>query len=639
MKNYSSYKDTEEVYFSTEMSFLIVPVLIAAVITYVLLTFFGIEIAVLFNVFIAFCANLYFYSYGKSYVDVPFSLLISTGLTSCLLLFGDYGVYALVLYQNTGIFNALYFKIWLAVLLGSPVLYYAFQYGRYYLEVRANAVKYVKLQLKVHHDRELFIVLDAIQFVNSSKKTMSDIKLEKPQRFYSKDELSKLRQEDVLHHYLEMKVFNSGVHMPVGSDFLYISWYSIIEDKYYDIELPFPFEKLTIEQEKYPTDVPAVLRGRKTKPLYQHLQIHTNGRIRFFNDDLVLIDHPQSSPTPITEEECNNKIALHRSSHEYYNNPERFSELVNKIRSSGGIEERFLIKNKLILWSLTVSGLRGNNYLEIADVSFHNYKAAVSDTETSKLRFLPKKLVIVYRGNSLLPWLIIHINTQKLYQSIQYLTNGNDEIPVLFDLAFEDLSKINLKFNITTKENSVLFSDWEIQIDKYRNQSRIDHLLDIDEDQQKRSLYKEAWDLVADKKYDLAQEKCDALKAIDPRFGFAYFLEARLLWYKEGFEACYAKKDYFIAKTQHEPAALAHIYNSYGCLYDQELFYDESLSYFEKAILTNPKDGMYVCNLAEIYCKLNNPKKALQAAEKSKQLGHESSTLNIILESKGIRYF
>lgn len=638
MKNYSSYKDTEEVYFSTEMSFLIVPVLIAAVITYVLLTFFGIEIAVLFNVFIAFCANLYFYSYGKSYVDVPFSLLISTGLTSCLLLFGDYGVYALVLYQNTGIFNALYFKIWLAVLLGSPVLYYAFQYGCYYLEVRANAVKYVKLQLKVHHDRELFIVLDAIQFVNSSKKTMSDIKLEKPQRFYSKDELSKLRQEDVLHHYLEMKVFNSGVHMPVGSDFLYISWYSIIEDKYYDIELPFPFEKLTIEQEKYPTDVPAVLRGRKTKPLYQHLQIHTNGRIRFFNDDLVLIDHPQSSPTPITEEERNNKIALHRSSHEYYNNPERFSELVNKIRSSGRIEERFLIKNKLILWSLTVSGLRGNNYLEIADVSFHNYKAAVSDTETSKLRFLPKKLVIVYRGNSLLPWLIIHINTQKLYQSIQYLTNGNDEIPVLFDLAFEDLSKINLKFNITTKENSVLFSDWEIQIDKYRNQSRIDHLLDIDEDQQKRSLYKEAWDLVASRKYDLAQEKCDMIKAIDPRYGFAYFLEVRLLWYKEGFEACYAKKDYFIAKTQHEPAALAHIYNNYGCLYDQELKYNESLSYFEKAILSNPKDGMYVCNLAEIYCKLNNPKKALEAAEKSKQLGHESSTLNSILESKGMRY-
>ena len=165
-----------------------------------------------------------------------------------------------------------------------------------------------------------------------------------------------------------------------------------------------------------------------------------------------------------------------------------------------------------------------------------------------------------------------------------------------------------------------------------------DHLLDIDEDQQKRSLYKEAWDLVASKQYDLAQEKCDTIKAIDPRFGFAYFLEARLVYYKEGIEACYAKKDYFISKTQDEPAALAHIYNNYGCLTDQELRYDESLSYFEKASLSNPKEGLYVCNLAEIYCKLNNPKKAMEAAEKSKKLGHESSTLNAILESKGLRY-
>jgi tetratricopeptide (TPR) repeat protein len=112
----------------------------------------------------------------------------------------------------------------------------------------------------------------------------------------------------------------------------------------------------------------------------------------------------------------------------------------------------------------------------------------------------------------------------------------------------------------------------------------------------------------------------------------------RLLWYKEGFGACDAKKEYFIAKTQHEPAALAHMYNNYGCLYDQKLHYDESLSYFEKAILANPKDGMYVCNLAEVYCKLNNPKKAMEAAEKAKKLGHESSTLNAILESKGLRY-
>lgn len=160
----------------------------------------------------------------------------------------------------------------------------------------------------------------------------------------------------------------------------------------------------------------------------------------------------------------------------------------------------------------------------------------------------------------------------------------------------------------------------------------------INDDEQKFLLEKEAWDLIHSKQYDLAQEKCNAIKAIDPDYGFAYFLEARILWYEEGFEACLAKKDYFIAKTQHEPAALARIYNNYGCLLYLQLRYEESLVYFEKAILSNPKDGMYACNLAELYCKLNNPQKSLEEAEKYKNLGYESSTLNAILESKGMRY-
>lgn len=83
---------------------------------------------------------------------------------------------------------------------------------------------------------------------------------------------------------------------------------------------------------------------------------------------------------------------------------------------------------------------------------------------------------------------------------------------------------------------------------------------------------------------------------------------------------------------------MAHIYNSFGCIFDLELRYEESLSYFEKAILANPKEGTYVCNLAEMYCKLNNPKKAFEEAEKSKKAGHESPTLNALLESKGMSF-
>lgn len=635
MKNYSFYKKTPEVYFSPEFAFPIAVIVIASLITYGLLYFFGIVVAVLFNIIISFIGNFYFYYFGKASTNITLDFLIRVALTTGFFLFIDYGVYALVIYQKADVFNKLYFYLWLAIILGVPFLYYIFQYSRYYFKETSMAVTYIKVYLTVHHDRELLTVIDTIQFVNTSNRTMSDIKLEKPSCFYSDAELKKM-DENSVRNYLGKDVFGGLMHLPFDADALFISWYSIIEDKYYDLELPFSFEKLVIEQEKYPTNVSEVLRGKKTKPL--NLHIHENGGIRLFNVDEVLIDLPESIPTAISEEERNKKIEFHRDSHDYFSDPKAFSDLIEKIRNSGGIRERFLIKNKLMLWSMTVSGLKGNNYPDVKDVSFSKYKTEFAELETTKLRFLPKEFGIVYRGNYLYDWLALYIDTQELYNAIQELTEGNEEIPVLFELVFEDLSESGLKFKIKVGDKFVLFTNWKIYIKRDRKQDMTDHLLDINEDQQKRALYSEAWDLVASKQYDLAQERCDTIKAIDPRFGFAYFLEVRLLWYKEGFEACYAKKDYFIAKTQHEPAALAHMYNNYGCLYDQESKYDESLSYFEKAILANPKDGMYVCNLAEIYCKLNNPKKAMEAAEKSKKQGHKSSTLYAILESKGLRY-
>ncbi len=635
-KNYSFYKKTEEVYFSTELAFLIVPVLIASVITYCLLYFFNTTIAILFNVFIAFCVNLYMYALGSSYSKSPFNLLITTALTSALLLFVDYGFYALIIYQKTGVFNAFYFQIWLAILLGVPILYYVFQYSRYYFRERSMAVTYLKVYLTVHHDRELLTVIDHVQFVNTSNRTMSDIKLEKPLSFYSEEELFKLKNDMSIENYLEKNVFSGRVQMPFGADALFMSWYSIVEDKCYDIEVPFPFEKLVIEQEKYPTNISAVLRGKKTKPLKLH--IHAKGGIRLFNDDTILIDIPESTPATISDEERNKKIELLRDSQEYYKDPKAFSDLIQRIRSSNGIEERFLIKNEPIYWSINVSGLKGKNYLEIYDVSYKDYKIEINNTETAALRFLPRRIEILYRGYHLCNWLTLCIDYQKLYQSILELAHGNEEVPVLFSLVFEGLSETGLKFSIVSNDKTLLFNDWKIKIKKDRKQDMEDHLLDINEDEQKRTLYKEAWDLVAGKQYDLAQEKCDKIKAIDSRFGLAYFLEARLVWYKEGFEACYAKKDYFIAKTQHEPAALAHIYNSYGCILDQELRFEEAASFFDKAIHTNEKEGIYLCNRAEMHCKLKDPQSAVKFARKAKEIGYESATLEAILQSGGLRY-
>lgn len=488
MKKYSSYQKTEKVYFSGEFAFPIVLVAIASLISYVLLYLFGIGIAILFNLVISWLSYGYLYYYGKSNIGITFDFLKGVLLFISVLLFVDYGVYVLVVYQKSGVFNLLYFQLWLSILFGVPILYYCFQYLRYFFEARKQALRYFKVSLTVHHDRELLIQIDNIQFVNTTNVTMSDIKLEKAPCFYSQEELKKYDSRN-RNHYLEQNYYDGRINMPFDSNFLYMSWYSIIEDKYYDIELPFPYEKLTIEQEKYPTDVSAILRGKKAKKL--NLHIYENGGICLFNEDTILIDHSESTPTAITEEKRNEKIALHRSSQDYYKNPKAFSELIQKIKFSNGIEERFQIKNKLILWAISVSGLKGNNYFDVFDVSFNEYKSEKESLQEVLPRFLPNKIEIVYRGDYLYRWLILNINMQELYHCIQKITNQNEQIPVSFNLVFENASNTDLTFTISCNEKSEVFTNWEIQIDKDRKQSMENHFLDKDDDETKGLLLKE----------------------------------------------------------------------------------------------------------------------------------------------------
>ncbi|NRS89201.1 hypothetical protein HNQ02_002123 [Flavobacterium sp. 7E] len=638
MKNYSSYKKTKEVYFNSEILFPIISILIISLITYALTYTIGLIIAFSFNVFISFCFYYYLYYYGKSNKNITFGFLIGVTLITTLLLFINYGVYTLVVYQKTGVFNKIYFQVWLALIIGIPVSYLSFEYGYYYFREIKMATTYLKVRLNIYHDKELLNQIDHIIFVNTNKAKASDIKLDKAPCYYSEDELTNMENNKTRNFYLEKDIFNETIHLPFGTNYLSMAWYSIIEDKYYSIKLPLSFDKLIIEQEKYPTNVSKLLRGKKTKQLNLHL--YPNGKVQLFNSDCMLIDHSCSAPIIITEEERSKKIKKHRLSHQFYNNSQNFSKLITSIRSSDQIEERFIIQNKFIPWSMTISGLGDNYYLEIDDVSFKSYNSEVETLNAPFLRFLPKKITFTYRGSFLISWLTLRINTQKLYKQIQILTAKSNNTNITFELAFKKTtSTTKLAFTIKANGKSIAFTDWEIEIDKDRELRMTKHLITKKGHQAIQSLLKEAWDLVASKKYTLAQEKCDALFVLDPEYGFAYFLEARLLWYTKGFEACIENMDYFFSRTKHDTSALAHIYNHYGCILDLEFRYTESKYYFEKAIETTTKEGMYLCNLSEIYCKLNDPKKAMQFALKAKKIGYISKTLDLIIKSKGVPDF
>ena len=152
----------------------------------------------------------------------------------------------------------------------------------------------------------------------------------------------------------------------------------------------------------------------------------------------------------------------------------------------------------------------------------------------------------------------------------------------------------------------------------------------------KFALLQAAWNDLTNKEWDLAERKADAILHIDPEFGQVYFLKARLVWLKNGIEAYLERKDEFIDKASHDPAALGRLYNLTGCALDVQKKYAESLPYFKNAAQTATNEPMYIANIAEIYYKLKDPKQALNFAKKAKQKGASSEMMDEIQKNNGI---
>ncbi|MFB9080783.1 hypothetical protein ACFFLS_21810 [Flavobacterium procerum] len=631
MRDYRSYERVEPIYFSGEIFFPVGLFLAAAMVTYILLYFFGLGTAIFFNVVIAWCGYFYVYYYGKLNSKITIEFLKGVSLIILLLLFVDYGAYALTVYQKTGIFDGLYFAIWISILLGVPAFYYIRLYSLHYYKKKSLAAIYFKSSFGVYHDRELLMYIDSIAFVNSSQKLISNLKIKNHNCFYSDEELAEMNAYS-RNYDLKKSAFSSLIYIPFDADQFEMSWYSLIEDRYYKVNVSFPFHKIVLEQEKYPLNESERIKGKKAKRFY--LQLYQRGGFKLYNEDVVLLDYDCTPPSIIQDSVKQEKLADHRKRHKYYKEPEYFSKLIDDIRTSNSIEKRQTLQDKLLPWNLKFSGLNLGNYIETYDAYLKNYRLEKEDAAQFAPRYLPNEITFVYRGSYLFSWLTIHIDTLKLDECIDFVKDeDSDEISFL--LHFDNPDGENLEFVVKGNERQVSFKDWEIVIDERHKKNMDEEQYERQEDEKKRELLKTAWNFVFAKNYKEAQKNCDALLAMDPKYGFAYFLEARLLWYTEGFETCYSKRDYFFAKTAHEPAALAHIYNSFGCILDLEKRYEEAVVYFKKAITINPKEPIYICNLGEMYYKLKNPSKALREAKKAQKLGYESDMLTEILENKG----
>ncbi|GGF21329.1 hypothetical protein [Flavobacterium limi] len=321
MKRYKLYKEVKPVHCNFEelLANIVLPLVIASYISYPVLYFLGTESAIIFNAFVALTAN-YFHKGVKKYLPAfnnNDSVFLSSGvfwfcsfiIIFIVLLIADFGFYLLILYQKKNEFNIFHFYSWLMILFGVPLLYYILKFGQYYFAKKYQDLEFINILLAVNHDLDFFLAVDNIQFVNTLNRKSSDIKITNNIRSYSQKEFMAMKAKS-RHYYANKEGYREMVQIPFHANTVLLSWFSYVENKYYAVEIPFPFEKFIEEQKKCSIDKFKVFRGRETKPLYLHLYL--NGGVKFFYKDVILIDSPENKHSPINEEYKKIKFGIKR---------------------------------------------------------------------------------------------------------------------------------------------------------------------------------------------------------------------------------------------------------------------------------------------------------------------------------------
>lgn len=638
---YKQYKKINEPYFSLSEN-VVFPVLIllaTMVITYFSLYFVGFPFTCFLYILGSFLINAVLHglknatpngntyrsrSTGISGFIVLLSLLPSyLGILSILTI-ANIGTYLIVQYQKTTVFNDIAFYIWAFVVFGLPVLYYVFRYAKYNYLVYSQAVNYTEISLHIKHDPEFLIKTDEIHFINYTKKRIAKCTFKKDREFDSQKTLESLTIFE-RNKILFSPAFNKRVYVPVNTNLVKIGYYSISEDTYYQDEIIFPYNQLIFEENKYPLNKSKTLRGKKTEPL--SINFYEKGRIEIFSGTKLLL-----------EENLKKDIEKTKNNNEYRDvinlspNKEAFSILHLDDETATRIKTRERIKETLFPWTLTLETSQKHLVNIISsngeDVSIKTFPSKRS--QIPKCTTLPRKFVLYCDVFNRTRWLDIAIDTEKLYALLMQNTSTIFEIDLTVNI--ED-SSILLKIKIEDK--FVEFKHWEKSID---NESLLDIKKKIKENkktEQRYHLYNQIYELMGKKEYTKAETICNLAIKQNPSDGMLYFYQARLLFYIHGKKACYDKEAYFIEKTSHDTRALAHIYNNYGCLLDQDLKYKESLSYFEKANELVPEMAIYIANKAEMHYKLKNKKRSFSLAQEAQKKGDTSEIVKEILINKG----
>ncbi|MDI7204116.1 tetratricopeptide repeat protein [Leptospira santarosai] len=195
------------------------------------------------------------------------------------------------------------------------------------------------------------------------------------------------------------------------------------------------------------------------------------------------------------------------------------------------------------------------------------------------------------------------------------------DVPTLVSHISDIFEDLDLRY--PAKKIQILAK--EIASAKKNHQIRSENVLDR---------VKQGWEHIQKQEYSLAEELVRSALAEYPQDAQALFLDARLCWLSSGsIEAGIQRAQENLTKaTKFDSRPIAQLHNLIGCGFDLLARNKEAVQVFEQAVKVNPKEPIYLANLAEMYWKIGDKPSAVKYAQKAQSLGKKSEIIETILK-------
>lgn len=444
--------ELEKLYINT---FAVIGIIVIAAIQFGIIYKFGLKGGIIFALAFSFLFTLgrqVLLSYARGMGDSKGTgpshefEIFSSQLLICLILFTVYslGMYFYIAYLKTGVLNKPVFFPWLVICVGVPVLFFSIKLIRSQLTEADHKQNYINAQFQIFHYNELPIFIEALKVKNSANGKEAKITILNQSQHHSQAFLNRLNVWDK-NRYRNPDVY-AREFIPLNSDQLYLSWYSPVEDIYYQDVLNFPFSEFSINEE---ADGEMILNIQ--------LDVFQKGNVYLYTKDGKRHTH-QFKTKVLSKKEKTSLVELMKL---YNYGIENIEE--SRKRMEARIEE----EESLFQLSYNISGPGDLNSIHFDDRRYWGYDSTYSTLNTLSLKPIPYNITLNFTNTGKENFIrtTIFFDKENLYKTIKSLTNGIKEMPVEILISIKGIEKEAFKVLVKGNNKSVVFSDWERHIE------------------------------------------------------------------------------------------------------------------------------------------------------------------------------